>query len=184
MFLYFNPLIFENVQEEKIIESYQKALLNRDLKKEEEFCTKFLNIRKDLVENHYDFWEKLEIPYDFFFAIKEISKKVDVVIASKKNKESIIKRFLSYDFHLNENQIFAREALDKYQTKADFLAKYMEEKGYSEALFVDDNSNNLTPCKKYPQIKTILASWGNIAPEDKGLDEKEMIEEINKFFNF
>ena len=35
MFLYFNPLIFENVQEEKIIESYQKALLNRDLKKEE-----------------------------------------------------------------------------------------------------------------------------------------------------
>lgn len=184
MFLYFNPLIFENVQEEKIIESYQKALLNRDLKKEEEFCTKFLNIRKDLVENHYDFWEKLEVPYDFFFAIKEISKKVDVVIASKKNKESIIKRFLSYDFHLNENQIFAREALDKYQTKADFLAKYMEEKGYSKALFVDDNSNNLTPCKKYPQIKTVLASWGNIAPEDKGLGEKETIEEINKFFNF
>ena len=114
----------------------------------------------------------------FDIQLKNLMKQINGFKASEDNS------LPQNTFYLNENQIFAREALDKYQTKADFLAKYMEEKGYSEALFVDDNSNNLTPCKKYPQIKTILASWGNIAPEDKGLDEKETIEEINKFFNF
>ncbi len=183
MFLYFNPLIFENLEEEKIVENYQKALENRDIEKEKAFCNEFLNIRKDLVENHYDFWQKLEVPYDFFYKIKELSEKIDIVIASKKNKESIIKRFLSYDFYLDENKIFAREALDKYQTKADFLAQYMEKEGYEEALFIDDNSNNLTPCQKYPQIKTLLASWGNIAPEDKGVCQEDAVDKIKKFFN-
>lgn len=183
MFYYYNPLIFDELEENKIVEEYKKALLNRDLKKEEEFCQDFLNIRKDLVKNHYDYWEKLEKPYDFFFEIKKLSEKIDIVIASKKNKDSIIKRFLNYDFHLDENKIFAREILDNYQSKADFLAEYMQKNNIEEALFIDDNSNNLIPCEKYPKIKTLLALWGNTAPEDKGVSQKEALIEIKKFFN-
>ena len=174
---------FDNLEEEKIIKTYKNALENRDIKKEEDFCNTFLNIRKDLVQNNYDFWQTLEVPYDFFHEIKKLYRQIDIVIASKKNKPSIITRLKSYGLNIDENHVFAREILDKYSTKAEFMAEYMEKNNYSEALFIDDNSNNLNPCKNYPQIKTLLALWGNIAPGEQGVNQQEALLEIKKFFN-
>ena len=54
--------------------------------------------------------------------------------------------------------------------------------GYSSALFVDDNINNILPCKKYSNIKTILALWGNTAPDRVGCTEEEAVLKIIDYF--
>ena len=43
---------------------------------------------------------------------------------------------------------------------------------------MDDNSNNLVPCEKYPQITGLLAGWGNIAIGEIGLTAEEVIAKI------
>ena len=184
MFLYYNPLIFDGVEEKEIPALFKKALLKRDLKKEEEFCESFLNIRHDLIENHNSFWEKLEVPYDFFFKIKELyeKEKINIVVASKKNKTSILKRFQNFGFNLPEDKVFAREALEKYSSKAAFMEEYMLKNGFSSAVFVDDNINNILPCKSLKRVKieTILALWGNTEPDSTGLNQKEAVEKIKE----
>ena len=95
---------------------------------------------------------------------------------------SIVKRFKEYDFNLDENKIFARDELDKFNSKGEFFENYMKKNNYQKALFVDDNINNINSCKNYPQIETILALWGNCEPNSDGCNQKEAIEKINSFF--
>ena len=184
MFYYYNLLLFSDIKEEDIVVQYKKLISNRDIKKEEEFCEKFLQLRADLIKNHYDFWQTLETPYKFFFDIKELykNKKIDIVVASKKNKSSILKRFKEYNFNLSEDHVFARDELDKFSSKGEFFKDYMEKHGYQEAIFVDDNINNINSCKNIQNIETILALWGNCGPDSKGYSEKEAIEKIKLFF--
>ena len=184
MFYYFNPIVFEGVEEKDIVPLFKKALQNRNKDKEEQFCREFLKIRENLIKNHYDFWQGLEKPYDFFFEIKKMYEKdkINILVASKKNKTSIIQRFNYYDFDFDEDKIFAREILNNYSSKAEFFIEYMEQNGYSKAIFVDDNINNITPCKQYENIKTILALWGNTAPDSKGCSQDEAIKTIVEFF--
>ena len=184
MFYYYNLLLFSNTKEEDIVAQYKKLISNRGIKKEEEFCKNFLQIRADLIKNHYDFWQKLETPYQFFYDIKEFynEEKINIVVASKKNKSSILKRFSEYNFNLDENKVFARDELDKFSSKGEFFENYMKENNYQKALFVDDNINNINSCKNYKNIDTILALWGNCEPNNKGFSEKEAIEKIQNFF--
>ena len=182
MFYYYNPIVFNCQNEGEIVQEYNFKLSDRNLEKEEQFCSDFLNARKKLVENHYNFWKNLEIPYEFFFNIKKIyeEKNADIVVVSKKNKVSILERFSTFGFNLPENKVFAREALKNYSSKGEFLEEYMKKNLKESAIFVDDNMNNLKNINS-PKIKTILALWGNNAPDDKGLDQKEAIDEIKKF---
>ena len=183
MFYYYNPLIFDGCND--ILNEFSNAILNRNLKKEEEFCFEFLKIRAELVKNNYDFWNSLETPYDFFFEIKKLyeQKHPEIIIVSKKNKASILQRFTSYGWDLPQDKVFAREILDKYPTKGDFMVEYMKENGYKEAIFVDDNNNNLKTCDNYPQIKQILALWGNSQPNLVGFNQQEAILKIREFLN-
>lgn len=181
MFYYYNPLIFKGSYD--IVSDFENAIKTRDLKKEEEYCSNFLNLRKELILNHYDFWEKLETPYNFFFEIKKLYENgfKDIVIVTKKNKSSVIKRFKTYDFNFGENKIFARDVLDNYPSKADFMDEYMKKNNYQKAFFVDDNYNNIYPCEKYENIKTALALWGNANPNYNGVSEDVAIEKIKEF---
>ena len=182
MFYYYNPLLFDGCND--IENAFSNALLNRNLKIEQEFCSEFLKIRADLVKNNYDFWNSLETPYDFFFEIKKLyeENKPEIVIVSKKNKASILQRFASYGWNLSEDKVFAREILDKYSSKGEFMAQYMEQNGFNKAIFVDDNYNNLKTCDNFSNIKQILAHWGNSQPNLKGYDEKSAFKEIKNFF--
>ncbi|MBR5304696.1 MAG: hypothetical protein IKU37_07720 [Candidatus Gastranaerophilales bacterium] len=182
MFYYYNPLLFDGCND--IEGTFLNALLSRDIEKEEKFCSEFLSIRADLVKNNYDFWNSLETPYNFFYEIKKLyeENKPEIVIVSKKNKASILQRFASYSWDLPTDKVFAREILDKYLTKGEFMAQYMEQNGYKEAIFVDDNYNNLKTCDKFLNIKQILALWGNSQPNLKGYNEKSAFEEIKNFF--
>ena len=182
MFYYYNPLLFDGCDD--VAQEFSKVLLNRDIKAENAFCDEFLKIRADLVKNNYDFWKSLETPYDFFFEIKKLyeEKSPEIVVVSKKNKAAIVERFHSYGFNLPEEKVFAREVLDEYSTKGEFMAEYMHKNGFNSAVFVDDNNNNLKTCDKYPQIKQILALWGNAQPNLKGYSQIEAINEIKALF--
>ena len=142
-----------------------------------------MRIRKELVENHYDFWNKLEVPYDFFFGIKKLyeEKNINIAVVSKKNKESIVQRFQSYGFDINPDFVFAREILDKYPSKGVFMDEYMQKNGFSSAIFVDDNYNNLKTVQN-EKIENILALWGNSQPNSVGYNQKEALEKIETYF--
>ena len=58
----------------------------------------------------------------------------------------------------------------------------MEQRKFKKAIFVDDNQNNLKTCNNYPQIKQILAIWGNCQPGLIGHNQNEALNEIKKFF--
>lgn len=182
MFYYYNAIIFDGCK--NIETSFLNAIQNRDIEKENAFCAEFLKIRADLVKNNYNFWKNLETPYDFFFEIKKLyeEKHPKIIIVSKKNKASIVERFNSYGFKLNPQDVYAREILDKYSSKAEFMVEYMKKNGFSEAIFVDDNNNNLKTCDKYPFIKQILALWGNSQPNISGYSQDSAINEIKKFY--
>ncbi|MBR2069783.1 MAG: hypothetical protein IJ877_08495 [Candidatus Gastranaerophilales bacterium] len=183
MFYYYNPIAFSGCDENEIVSKYQNVLLSRDKNEEEKFCRSFLSARRDLVNNHFDFWKNLEVPYEFFYGIKKLydNKNVDIVIISKKNKNSILERFKTYNFDLAPDFVFAREILDNYLSKGEFINEYMEQKGYNSAIFVDDNINNLKTVQNN-SVKTILALWGNTAPNDKGLNQELALDLIENYF--
>ena len=186
MFYYYNPLIFDNKNNDNDIEKmFNLALEKRDRFAEEKYCREFLDIRNKLIKENYDFWKNLEKPFEFFKNIKKLyeEKNINLAIVSKKNKESILERLEANGFMLDDEHVFAREILDKYMSKADFMTEYMENKNFSEAIFVDDNYNNLLPCNKYPKIHTILALWGNSGNKYQGLNQKEAFDKIFQFFN-
>jgi phosphoglycolate phosphatase-like HAD superfamily hydrolase len=182
MFYYYNPLLFDGC--DNIANEFHNALLNRNIEKENAFCNEFLKIRADLVKNNYDFWKSLETPYDFFFEIKKLYEEIkpEIVVVSKKNKAAIVERFHSYGFNLPEDKVFAREVLDKYSTKGEFMVEYMAQNGFESAVFVDDNNNNLKTCNNYPQIRQILALWGNAQPNLDGYNQEEAFSEIKNYF--
>ncbi len=184
MFYYYNPLVFNSQNPDKIEELFTLALNKRDKFKEEKYCREFLDIRSKLIKENYDFWKNLEKPYEFFKNIKKLyeEKNINLVIVSKKNKDSILERFEANDFKLDEKYVFAREILDRYMSKADFMAEYMINNGFKQAIFVDDNYNNLLPCKRYPAIQTILALWGNSGNKYAGMNLEEAFKKIFEFF--
>lgn len=185
MFNYYNPLLFENIKEEEIVPKFQKAISNRNLEEERKYCEKFLRIRSDLIKDNYEFWKNLETPFNFFFEIKKLyeEKNIDVIIASKKNKSAIVERFQANNFNLDEKFIFAREILDNFQTKGEFIKDYMDKNSFTKAIFVDDNPNNTKTCNGINNVETILASWGNGGDEFKGLNQEEAILKIKEFFS-
>ena len=185
MFAYYNPIIFNNTEENKIVDSFSEAILKRNREFEEKFYESFLNIRYDLIKNHYDFWKNLEEPYQFFFFIKELHEKnlIDTVVVSKKNKSSIVERFSNYNFKFDSAKIYADEILSSYSSKGDFIEEYMDNNNIETAIFVDDNSNNLKTVKNDKKVKPILALWGNNIPNESGYTQEEAEKEINYFIS-
>jgi len=183
MFYYFNPLIFGDCSEDEIVKKYKTALLNRDKARENIFCSRFLEARSSLVNKHFEFWKNLEVPYRFFYEIKDIydNGNKNIVIISKKNKNSIIERFSTYNFRLPSDNIFAREILDTYSSKGEFINEYMLKNNFISAIFVDDNINNLNTLQN-KNVKKILALWGNTAPNDEGYTQEKAVSEIKSYF--
>ena len=178
-YYYMMKLLTENnfTSDDDFINKYSNCLKNRDIKAEESFDKLYLEKRIDLMNNYSEYWNSLEKPFVFFSEIKRLFKenKINPIIVSKKNKFAIEYRLKQYGLELSQAQIYAKEELLPYSSKADFMAEYMLKNSIEEAYFVDDNSNNLRPCKKYQNIKPLLAGWGNIAINETGLTSEEII---------
>ena len=164
------------------INQYNQFMQNRDTIKEEIFDKNYLSKRLDMMNNHKEFWNSLETPFPFFNKIKELynDNKIDIIIVSKKNNIAINTRLNQYNLILEPSKVFAKEELLQYKTKAEFINEYMIKNNIATSFFVDDNSNNLRPCKNYPQITPLLANWGNIAINETGLSCKEIINILHK----
>lgn len=177
-YYYLMSLIKENLSDSELMSKYDKFMNNRNNKAEKMFDEKYYSARSDLMQNYHEFWDKLETPFEFFEEIKNLydSGQITPIIVSKKNKTAILYRLKQYEFNLSEGNIYGKDELSEYRTKADFINEYMIKHNIRKAYFVDDNSNNLIPCKKYPQIIPLLAGWGNIAINEKGLTESEIID--------
>ena len=71
-YYYIMKLIGDGVNIEDFPQEYRNTVSHRNEKTDSEFDKKFQVKRKDLIENHFDFWNKLDKPYPFFDKIKPI----------------------------------------------------------------------------------------------------------------
>ena len=177
-YYYLMYLLQKNLSDNELISKFSLCLIDRKLSAEEEFDKKYYSARKELMQNHHEFWDSLEKPFPFFDGIKQYSD--DVVIVSKKNKEAINYRLKQHGLILPTDRIFGKDELITYRTKADFISEYILQKNIENALFVDDNSNNLRPAASIPNLTCLLAGWGNIAIGEKGYSEEEILDIIRK----
>ena len=175
-YYYIMSLISKGLNDKEFTESYYTLLKNRDLNAESEFDRKYYSAREDLITNHNEFWNSLETPFEFCSILSE--KNVNIIV-SKKNKAAIKYRLDQYGINIPTDNIYGRDELLNYDSKAEFISEYMTRHNIPEAFFIDDNSNNLEPCKDYPNIKPFLAGWGNIAIGETGLTVKEIESIIN-----
>lgn len=181
-YYYLMKLLNENISDDELITKYNIFMNNRDLQAEKSFDKKYYASREELMQKYHDFWDKLEAPFEFFYLVKNAveTKKLDLVIVSKKNKPAIIYRLEQYGLRIPHDKIFGKDELTGYSTKADFMSEYMQKYNIGTAYFVDDNSHNLTPCKKYHDIIPLLAGWGNIKLGETGLTNKEVMDTLLK----
>lgn len=175
-YYYLIKLLTDKTPDENIESEFYKLLENRDLEAEAEFEQKYLRKRVDLIANYLYIWDRLETPFPFSIALYQRLKddEVDVVVVSQKDKFAIEYRLNQNGTPVPSEKIFGKEELADYETKAEFIDKYMKKNNIEKAYFVDDNSKNLEPCKDYPNITPILAGWGNIKQGEVGMSSREI----------
>ena len=165
--------LMKSITSKDIISSYNSFLQNRDLKQEEDFEDKYLKARKWLLDNHSDYVDKLESKFPFLDMVKKLQNKYDILIVSRKNNFAIQRKNTGF-------KIYGKEELSNVIDKAEFIEKYMKDNNVEKGFFIDDNSHNLTPCKNIPNLTCLLAGWGNIAINEKGLSQEEIYQILNK----
>lgn len=165
--------LMKSITSKDIISSYNSFLQNRDLKQEEDFEDKYLKTRKWLLDNHSDYVDKLESKFPFLDMVKNLQNKYDILIVSRKNNFAIQRKNTGF-------KIYGKEELSNVIDKAEFIEKYMKDNNVKKGFFIDDNSHNLTPCKNIPNLTCLLAGWGNIAINEKGLSQEEIYQILNK----
>ena len=165
--------LMKSITSKDIISSYNSFLRNRDLKQEEDFEDKYLKARKWLLDNHSDYVDKLESKFPFLDMVKNLQNKYDILIVSRKNNFAIQRKNTGF-------KIYGKEELSNVIDKAEFIEKYMKDNNVEKGFFIDDNSHNLTPCENIPNLTCLLAGWGNIAINEKGLSQEEIYQILNK----
>ena len=179
-YFYIMKLLDKGLSDTEFISKYEEFMKNRDYKSEKVFDTGYYSARKDLMNNHHDFWDGLEEPFPFFERIKRDYDNglISPVIVSKKNKDSIEYRLKKHGLNLKQDKIFGRDELLNYETKGDFIREYMIKNKIETSFFIDDNSNNLKTCVNYNNIHPLLAGWGNISIYETGLTPDEITKTI------
>lgn len=168
------------LSDKEVIRKYKTYLKDRDFASEAKFNEAYYSTRKRMKDEFFDFWNSLEEPFPFFSELINVlkNKNIDVVIVSKKDFNSIKFRLKQYGLRLSDDKIYAKESLEKYQNKSDFINEYIVKNNVKKAIFIDDNSNNLDPCKNIKCLETFLAGWGNIAIDEIGLNCYDIINKI------
>lgn len=167
---------FNNVEEFKI--QYLNYFDNREVDNEKRFDEKFQNMRKELIEKHYDFWSKLDKPYPFLEKIKTVNSKLKIFILSTKNKSAIMNKLKDYKYNIPEENIIGKDTLKNYKSKGEFLSEFIKNMNIQNAIFIDDSKENLDSCINVNNLNCFLAGWGYTA--DTGYTEDEIIKKIEE----
>lgn len=152
---------------ENIAETYIELIKNRDIEAEQKFETEYEKTRQLLIHNHSDYVDSLEYKFPFLDMVKSLSEKYDILIVSRKNNYAIERKNTGF-------KIVGKEELENVVNKSEFIEYYMKHNNVEKAYFVDDNSHNLFPCEGISNLTCLLAGWGNIAIDEKGLTQEEV----------
>ena len=147
--------LWRAIKSDNIQQTYNTLLTQRDLQAEDKFETEYLKARKDLINNHPEYVDKLEEKFPFLDMLQTLKNKYDIIILSRKNTFAIERKNTGF-------KIIGKEELSNVENKSDFIAEYMKKNHIEKAYFIDDNSHNLTPCKNIPNLTCILTLFINI----------------------
>ena len=179
-YYYIMKLIDNAVSFEDFPQKYQNEILNRNVEADSQFDKKFQAKRKDLINNHFDFWNKLDTPYPFFEEIKNIAKDFKILIVSTKNEEAILRHCQDYGLNIEEKNIIGKTKLKEFGSKRKFLEYYIEKNNIKNSIFIDDSKSTVESCLNIPGLKTCHANWGYVKTKSEGMDEKEILNIIKE----
>lgn len=171
--------LMKSLEFEKIEKKFNQFIKNR-INDDLIFDKKFQTCRKDLMQNHFDFWNSLDKPYPFFDEFKKLQNSLNIIIVSTKNQKAIYERLKQLDFNLPLEKIIGKEILEHYKSKGEFLNEYITKNNIQSAIFVDDSQENLYSCKNIKGLELFLASWGYSNPKYIGKNCDEIIKIIKE----
>lgn len=181
-YYYIMKVIAENEfkDPDEFYSKYKNHLENREIEKDTEFDKKFQTKRKDLINNHFDFWNKLDIPYPFFEEIKNISETYHIVIVSTKNEEAILRHCKDCGLNIEEQNIIGKTKLKEFGSKRKFLEYYIEKNDIKNSIFIDDSKSTVENCSNIPGLTVCQANWGYVKTKSDGMNEKEILNIIKE----
>ena len=174
-YMYLMKVLSESIEytDEKFIERYNYLITHRNLDEEEIFETKYTTARHYLIEKFPEYVDSLEEKFPFYDMVNSLDKdNFDILVVSRKNSFAIKRKGVDF-------KIVGKEELSNVINKSEFIERYMSENNVKKAFFVDDNSHNLIPCQTIPNLTCILAGWGNIAINEKGMTQQEAFKLIS-----
>jgi len=159
-FYYLWEIIINN--NENIPEIFNK--INSNKKLEEGFSNKFYTIRKELINDNYQRWIRLNPFYDdLFLILKENIDLNDLYIVTSKDLISVNKLLISNSIYIDIEHIFSRE-LSFSKVKLFKLLNDKYQIPYNNIIFVDDKISHLIEVKSLG-VHCYLSMWGYIGPE-------------------
>ena len=179
-YYYIMKLIGEGINVEDFSQEYRNAVSHRNEKTDSEFDKKFQAKRKDLIENHFDFWNKLDKPYPFFDKIKPLAEKLNIIIVSTKNEEAILRHCKDYGLNIEEKNVIGKNKLKQYGSKKEFLEYYIRENKIDKSIFIDDAISTIKNCSNIQNLNVYCANWGYVADKSDGLNEVEILKIIKE----
>lgn len=179
-YYYIMKLIDKGTSTSEFPSAYKQATENRNINADGEFDKKFQSKRKDLINNHFEFWNKLDTPYPFFEMIKSVADRCNIVIVSTKNEEAILRHCRDYGLDIKEENVIGKTKLKEFGTKKSFLSYYIETNNIKSSIFIDDSKSTIEKCASIPNLKTFVANWGYVADKNDGQDEKEIFNIIKE----
>lgn len=173
-------LIEKNIEDANFVNMYNNLFANGVDINIKKFDEKYVLARENLVKEDYKFWNSLDTPFDFFYEIKNLSqdKSYNFIILTNKKKLPVQNKLKEYK---TENiKLFANEDLKGYKNKADFIYNYLNLNNIDKCILIEDSIDNIKDCEKYSQIKCLLANWGYVNPNNKGLNKETIIYNIKE----
>ena len=179
-YYYIMNLIERGVNIKDFPQEYKNTVLHRDENADSEFDKKFQTKRKDLIENSFDFWNKLDKPYPFFDKIKSIANNFNIIIVSTKNEEAILKHCMDYGLNIEKDNIIGKTKLKQYGSKKEFLEYYIKENQIKKSIFIDDAIETVKKCSDIKNLDVYCANWGYVADKKDGFNEEEIFRIIKE----
>lgn len=147
------------------------------------FNKKFLEKRKDLISNDFNFWNGLDTPTLFLKKLKNLiinNQNCTFAILSTKNKIALERKLKFWSVNINSDLIFDKADLENI-TKGQFISDFMNtHKEYSNAILIDDNEKNINSCANIENLKAFLTSWGYTKPQKTKFDEQFILNIIKE----
>lgn len=173
--------LLEKCTNEDEFENLYNKFLNQGINMDiSDFDEKYVQARETLIKDDYEFWDSLDIPFKFFYQIKELAENKEYKFIILTNKKRLPVKNKLEKYNAKNFELYANEELQQFKNKAEFISAYMKKNNFKEAFFIEDSISNLAPCKNNVSIKPILVDWGYISPKALGVNEQIILNKLRE----